>query len=187
MRQIPRLARVLGYVLGICISTFSFSAHADESLVLFFQNDAVMRATETFPHEGHGRRSTRVEHRRGSARGDGLGMLSGVSAPLAAKAREIVSACGSTIISGYRHTHVAHSGRMSLHASGRAVDIRGNPSCIYAQLKGWPGGYSTDYGRVQHVHISLGGSEDGLRFTHGGGHTRFAHSHHHRHRRYAAL
>jgi hypothetical protein len=52
-----------------------------------------------------------------------------------------------------------------MHASGRAVDIRGNPSCIHGHLQGWPGGYSVDYG-VQHVHISLGGHEDGLRFSH---------------------
>lgn len=94
--------------------------------------------------------------------------LSGVIAPLAAKTREISNACGSTVISARRHTRVAGTGRMSLHASGRAVDMRGNPGCIYAHLTGWPGGYSTDYGRVKHVHISLGGSEDGLRFAHGG-------------------
>lgn len=94
--------------------------------------------------------------------------LAGVSAPVADKAREIVTACGSTVISARRHTRVAGTGRMSLHASGRAVDMRGNPGCIYAHLTGWPGGYSTDYGRVKHVHISLGGSEDGLRFAHGG-------------------
>jgi hypothetical protein len=58
---------------------------------------------------------------------------------------------------------------MSLHASGRAIDIAGNPGCIYRHLAGWPGGYSTDYGRVGHVHVSLGGREDGLRFVHGGG------------------
>ena len=105
--------------------------------------------------------------------------LSGISAPLAAKARQIVSACGSTVISGIRHTRVAGTRRMSLHASGRAVDLRGNPACIYAQLHGWPGGYSTDYGRVLHVHLSYdpqGGREMGLRF---------AHRHLPRHTRYA--
>ena len=52
--------------------------------------------------------------------------------------------------------------------------MRGNPSCIYAHLKGWPGGYSTDYAAVQHVHISYnpGGQEWGLHFAHGGGHYR---------------
>jgi hypothetical protein len=53
-----------------------------------------------------------------------------------------------------------------MHASGRAVDIKGNPHCIYSHLQGWPGGYSVDYGTVQHVHVSLGGVEDGLRFAH---------------------
>ena len=94
------------------------------------------------------------------------GILRGVAPELAAKAREIVSACGSRVISGVRHTRVAGTRRMSLHASGRAVDMAGNPSCIYARLRGWPGGVSTDYGRVRHVHFSLGGREDGMRFAH---------------------
>ncbi len=94
------------------------------------------------------------------------GMLAGVYGPLAAKAMEIEAACGSRVISGVRHTRVRGSGRWSLHASGRAVDMAGNPRCIYAHLKGFAGGYSTDYGRVAHVHISLGGREDGLRFAH---------------------
>ena len=99
-------------------------------------------------------------------RGD---MLRGVTPALAAKAREIVAACGSRVVSGVRHTRVAGSHRMSLHASGRAVDIQGNPACIYAALRGWRGGVSTDYGRAPggpHVHFSLGGREDGLRFAH---------------------
>jgi hypothetical protein len=61
---------------------------------------------------------------------------------------------------------------MSLHAQGKAVDVRGPYGCIYGQLKGWTGGYSTDAGRAQHVHISYddaGGREMGLRFAHGGG------------------
>lgn len=94
--------------------------------------------------------------------------LAGVVAPLAAKVQEIQSACGSYIVSAVRYTRVRGSGRISLHASGRAVDIAGNPKCIYAHLHGWRGGYSTDYHRIRpnHVHISLGGSEDGKRFTH---------------------
>lgn len=94
--------------------------------------------------------------------------LAGVVAPLAAKVQEIQAACGSTIVSAVRHTRVRGSGRISLHASGRAVDIAGNPACIYAQLQGWRGGYSTDYHRIspKHVHVSWGGSEDGKRFVH---------------------
>jgi hypothetical protein len=92
---------------------------------------------------------------------------------LAAKAQEIVASCGSTVISGSRPgARIAGSGHASLHASGRAVDIRGNPHCIYSHLQGWPGGYSVDYGSVQHVHISLGGFEDGIRFSHYGSHRR---------------
>lgn len=100
--------------------------------------------------------------------------LAGVYAPLAARAREIESACGSRVVSGLRHTRVAGTRRWSLHAFGHAVDMVGNPGCIYERLRGWPGGYSTDYGRVRHVHISLGGREDGIRFAHRGGRTRVA-------------
>ena len=108
--------------------------------------------------------------------------MASIVPPLAAKVAQIQSACpGSHVISGLRHTRIRGSGRLSLHATGEAVDMRGNPSCVYAQLRDWPGGYSTDYGRVQHVHISLsaGGREAGLRFTHGGGKG-------HRHRRFAS-
>src|SRR5436309_9734389 len=106
---------------------------------------------------------------------------------LAAKVREISSSCGSSVISSVRHTHIANTRTMSLHATGQAVDMRGNPRCIYQHLSGWPGGYSTDYGRVQHVHISYsgGGREWGIRFAHGG-HHRLRYAHHHRHRRYAS-
>jgi len=107
--------------------------------------------------------------------------ISGVVPSLAAKVAQIQSSCpGAHVISGLRHTRIRGSGRMSLHATGEAVDMRGNPSCVYAQLRDWPGGYSTDYGRVQHVHISLAanGREAGLRFSHGGGRG-------HRHRRFA--
>lgn len=92
----------------------------------------------------------------------------GLVAPLADKVAQIVSACGAQVISGVRHTRVAGTHALSLHASGQAADLRGNPGCIYAQLRGWPGGYSTDYARVNHVHISYGGREQGLRFAHGG-------------------
>ena len=125
-------------------------------------------------------RQSRVRTRHGAvvryARATGSGAsLSGVYGPLAAKAREIASACGSHVISGVRHTRVHGTGRLSLHASGHAVDMRGSPRCIYAHLRGWPGGVSIDYGRVQHVHFSLGGSEDGVRFAHGGHRKRHAH------------
>jgi len=107
--------------------------------------------------------------------------IGGVVPALASKVAQIESSCpGTHVISGMRHTRIRGSGRMSLHATGEAVDMRGNPSCVYAQLRDWPGGYSTDYGRVQHVHISLAanGREAGLRFVHGGGRG-------HRHHRFA--
>lgn len=108
--------------------------------------------------------------------------LGGLVAPLAEKVAAITASCGASVISAVRHTRVAGTGRMSLHASGHAVDLRGNPGCIYGMLQGWSGGYTTDYGRVHHVHISWGGSEHGLRFAHGGGRS---HQAHHRHGRRA--
>jgi hypothetical protein len=117
---------------------------------------------------------------RGTAKPAAQARAAGLVPPLAAKAAEIVAACGSQIISAVRHTYIAGTRRISLHASGEAVDLRGNPSCIYAHLKGWPGGYSTDYGRARHVHVSYssGGREWGVRFAHGGGRRA-------KHRRYA--
>lgn len=104
--------------------------------------------------------------------------LAGVSPRLAAKARQLERVCGARVISAVRRTRVAGTRRMSLHASGRAVDLRGAPRCLYAHLRGWPGGVSTDYGRVAHVHVSLGGAEQGRRFAH-----RHVQSRSHRHRR----
>lgn len=111
--------------------------------------------------------------------------LDGVVPILAEKVREIVATCGSQIWSTVRHTFVAGTRRISQHANGTAVDVHGNPACIYALLKGWPGGYSTDYARVRHVHVSYGGREHGARFVHGGG-TRYARRHIHRRTRVAA-
>lgn len=100
------------------------------------------------------------------------GYSAGLVGPLAAKLASIQAACpGTQAISGVRHTRIAGTRRMSLHAQGKAVDVRGPYGCIYAQLKSWSGGYSTDAGRVQHIHISYddaGGREMGLRFAHGG-------------------
>jgi hypothetical protein len=116
----------------------------------------------------------------------------GYSHVLISKAEEIVTSCGSHVISTYRSgAHIAGSSRMSLHASHKAFDIKGNAPCIYAHLQGWSGGYSVDYGQVQHVHVSLGGREDGIRFVHGGHHAHYAsydggsgYHHHHRHHRH---
>lgn len=96
--------------------------------------------------------------------------LSGIVSPeLISKTREIVSACGSVVVSAR-----AGRGYRSNHPIGRAVDLSGNPSCIYAHLHGWPGGYSTDYHSApggRHVHISYnpGGQEWGVRFVHNHG------------------
>lgn len=98
--------------------------------------------------------------------------VSGLVAPLADKLASIQSACPGTVaISGVRHTRVRGTNRWSLHTQGKAVDVRGDYRCIFAQLHGWPGGYSIDPGRVRHVHFSYdadGGREWGVRFAHGG-------------------
>lgn len=112
----------------------------------------------------------------GAAIARGSVSLSGVVGPLADKAREIQAACGARVISAVRKTYIAGTRHISLHASGRAVDMAGNPDCIYRHLASWPGGVSVDYSRVQHVHFSLdqsGGREMGLRFKHGGGKKKF--------------
>ena len=104
--------------------------------------------------------------------------LIGVVPKLAAKITDIVGTCGSEVVSTVRHTYVAGTHHISQHANGTAVDITRNPRCIYSMLRGWPGGYSTDYRRVGHVHISLGGRESGRRFVHGGYRRHYAHQRH---------
>lgn len=111
---------------------------------------------------------------------------------LQSKVSEIMSGCGARLISGYRPgARVLGSGHPSLHSvyPARAADMSGNPSCIYAHLHGWQGGYSIDYGHVRHVHISysppgtgyLAGREWHARFAHAGGnHHGYARHHHHR-------
>jgi hypothetical protein len=107
--------------------------------------------------------------------------MAGVNPVLAAKVASIVGVCGSRVVSTVRHTYVAGTRRISQHANGTAVDITGNPACIYGQLHGWEGGYSVDYGAVRHVHISIGGREAGTRFVHGGHRRHYAHHRHHSH------
>lgn len=112
--------------------------------------------------------------------------VSGIVAPLAAKVAEIQSACGSRVVSAIRHTNIAGTRRRSLHATGQAVDLVGNPGCMYALLRDWPGGYSTDYARMAHLHLSYGGPEHGIRFVHGGGNRHARRYARHRHHRYAS-
>jgi hypothetical protein len=95
--------------------------------------------------------------------------LEGYPTELVQKTHEITTSCGSKIISAFRPGSMI-GGHLSNHAIKRAVDIAGNPSCIYAHLKGWPGGYSVDYAAVQHVHVSYNPRmEWGARFVHRGG------------------
>lgn len=137
-------------------------------------------------------RSGKIRHaRRGRSGGGSTTSLAGIVAPqLVSKAQEIVRDCGSEIVS-------ARAGRAnrSNHPIGRAVDISGNPGCIYAHLHGWPGGYSIDYATApggHHVHISYnpGGQEWGVRFAHRHGWargTRYARHHRRQRIRYARV
>ena len=97
--------------------------------------------------------------------------LNDFPAPLVKKVTEIQKACGSQIVSAYRPGAVTPYGNASEHAFKRAVDLSGNPTCIYEHLQGWEGGVSIDYAVVGHVHISWhpGGTEQGARFAHAGG------------------
>lgn len=95
--------------------------------------------------------------------------LNGVKEPLKSWTFQTIRSCpGSKVISAYRKTRVKGTGHWSLHASGKAVDITGNPSCVAQRLKSWSGGASNDYWRIRphHYHVSYGGSEMGLRFAH---------------------
>jgi hypothetical protein len=111
----------------------------------------------------------------------------GLPRPLVAAIRRVQVACpGFRVISAFRPgARVRGSGRLSLHARHRAADIAGgNYRCAYRVLAGFPGGMSTDAGRIRHIHLSWepGGREWGLRFAHGG-HRRYARAH----RRYAMI
>lgn len=110
--------------------------------------------------------------------------LAGFPSPLVAKAHELERSCGSHIISAFRpHARIAGSGRVSNHALRKAIDMAGNPGCMYAHMKGWPGGYSVDYGRVRHIHISYNRQREwGLKFAHYVGSRRLARMY--RHHRY---
>lgn len=100
--------------------------------------------------------------------------LAGFPAPLVSKAREIQKVCGSKIVSSFRRgAKICSRGRChpSNHALRMAVDMQGNPKCIYSRLRNWPGGYTTDYHTApggKHVHISYNRNsyEWGRRFPH---------------------
>lgn len=93
-------------------------------------------------------------------------------AELRAKVVEIIGACGTHVLRTFTPgALIAGTQHLSEHAFCRAADLAGNPMCIYAHLRGFRGGISTDYGRMRHVHVSWhpGGWEQGVRFVHGGG------------------
>jgi hypothetical protein len=117
-------------------------------------------------HVRHVRNSTsRVRH----ARARRPVTFTGIPGPLVAKVEELRQYCGASVISAHRpHARVLGSGKPSLHATGRAVDLVGNYPCMKARLADWPGGASTDYYRIGHLHISYapGSREFGQRFAH---------------------
>lgn len=105
--------------------------------------------------------------------------MKGAPAALQDWMRKVAAACpGFKAISVCRPgARVAGSGRISLHASCRAVDFQVRDyACAQAVLKGFPGGLSTDPYRVKHLHASWspGGREWKARFAHGGGRSYYA-------------
>lgn len=191
------LLRILAGTAAMALALVAVPAAADAANWFAQPGWQVSRPTSDRPWRvprwaGHRHgRHVRAHQARPARASQGI-YLDGIVAPLAAKAREIMAACpGAHLVSGVRHTLIAGTRRVSLHASGKAVDITGpNYGCVYAYLQGWPGGYSTDPGAVRHVHVSLdvsGHREMGLRFAHGGqssrGHgRRYARNHRGRHR-----
>jgi hypothetical protein len=169
---------VLAIFFGLVSSAEARHRHVAPSIMQPFAWPNLFSKTNTVHVRHHRARHARVRHGRHHATRAAHGhstSLAGVAPRLATKITSIVGACGSQIVSTVRHTFVAGTHRLSQHANGTAVDITRNPSCIYSMLHGWPGGYSTDYGRVHHVHISIGGREEGLRFVHGGHRRHYAH------------
>lgn len=184
MLKLAALHRALAGALGcalILAAALTHQARADDRVMAYapaVESVATRPAHVAIRRALRGRVTPRVH---AHARGHGAS-LAGVYAPLAAKARAIMVTCGSRVVSGVRHTRVAGTGRMSQHATGHAVDMQGNPGCIYAHLRGWRGGYSTDYATAPggpHVHVSLGGREDGRRFAHRHSRSRYAVRRHH--------
>lgn len=193
---------VIAGLLGLGTATTASASHHHESRSARYVRYASLEPSlegricldsscETSPIRGemsraaHRFRFGRV-HRSGPA-------VSDLMPTLASKISEIISACGARLTSGYRPgARVAGSGHPSLHSvyPARAADVAGNPSCIYGHLREWGGGYSIDYGRVRHVHISF--SPPGTGYLAGiEWHARFAHyaagglRAHHDHRHYA--
>ena len=118
-----------------------------------------LRSRTIAAYSGPGRKSTNLGH---------------VTPVLAAKTRELIQHCGAKVVSAHRPRAVIRGTRVpSLHGRwpAEAVDLAGGDiGCVYARLKHWRGGYSTDYRAVRHVHISFSsdGRERGARFVHRG-------------------
>ena len=162
-------ARLSGAALAVLCLLAAVAAPADARRVKLHLSDAPAPVTGAMVDDRYPHLREPEAHATARAwKGRGGSALAGIVPPLAAKAREIVAACGARVVSGIRHSAVKGTRLISLHASGHAVDISGNPKCIYRALARWPGGYSTDYARVRHVHISYApsGREWGARFAH---------------------
>ena len=157
------------------------------TLTLFTVPAEARQHHHSIHHQHHLRHHTHIASASSS--------LAGLPSQLASIVNRIESTCpGMHPISAYRPgARIRGTGHQSLHAVHRAVDISGGSyACAYAVLSGFPGGVSTDPGRVGHIHISYepGGREWGARFAHGGGHghsVRYASRHHWRHGHYARM
>ena len=75
--------------------------------------------------------------------------------------------CNAKVISRDRIGARTPLGVPSCHATGQAVDMVGNYTCMYRILSKYhKGGYTTDAGRCKHIHISWCKMEWGMRFAH---------------------
>ncbi len=165
----------LGLAAFLVVASVGKVEAASSRGATIFDNDGRMRASVAGPKaQHHGRRAGRDHRGAGHRQHPRSVTLAGVVPELAIKVRAIVADCGSTVVSA-----VAGRGNRSNHPGGKAVDLTGNPRCIYAKLEAWPGGVSTDYHSVMcptrrgwqhcpHVHISYNpnGQEWGRRFAH---------------------
>jgi hypothetical protein len=122
------------------------------------------KQAKAFHHASHLLRRAHAVHPEAAP----LGCL---PAELRAKVVEIVGVCGSHVIRTFTPGALIFGTHyLSEHAFCRAADLAGNPTCIYAHLRGFRGGVTTDYARMAHVHVSWhpGGWEQGVRFVHRG-------------------
>lgn len=96
-------------------------------------------------------------------------LLPGFPTALAAKVRELETACGAWVTSGHRPgARVVGSGGLSKHHFRLAVDMRGPFACMYPHLANWRGGVNVDASRLRRPHIHFDVRSSTCHFYHFG-------------------